>query len=206
MAETVAENPLTINLAIPPVLHCSKQRQEPRCSRDTLLLVMGLLSQGKDAEEDLPWGELGSHHCLPPVGRGTVRRAETDGEVPPEALNHAIREVMHRVCSPACPLHRLPCDSKKAKLEEVACFSSQGYFVYPHLGQVITSFSLLSAEMIFWFSKSSFCSPWAKPGWRQGLEHCSVLLVTEAGMDCPLKAAISGCGCVFTAKKSCFSV
>lgn len=34
---------------------------------------------------------------LPPVAAGTVRRAETDGEVPPEALSHAIREVVHRV-------------------------------------------------------------------------------------------------------------
>lgn len=45
--------PLAINLAFPSVTYQSNQRQERRHSRETLLLAMGLLSPGKDEEDEL---------------------------------------------------------------------------------------------------------------------------------------------------------
>lgn len=49
----ISGSPLAINLAFPSVTYQSNQRQERRHSRETLLLAMGLLSPGKDEEDEL---------------------------------------------------------------------------------------------------------------------------------------------------------
>lgn len=122
-------------------------------------------------------------------GTGTVRSTEPDGEtcLRPCALSRVIQGVMCRMCSPACPLHRLPCDSQQVKLEEAACFLDERCFPHLHLGQVIASFFLLSAEVVSQFSRCPSCSPWAKPGWRLGRERCPGLFSARGtGIGCAL--------------------
>lgn len=138
-------------------------------------------------------------------GTGTVRSTEPDGEtrLRPCALSRVIQGVMCWMCSPDCPLYRPPVTlSRSNGKKQLVFFLAERYLLRLHLGQVIASFFLLSAEVISLFSRCPSCSPWAKPGWRLGRERCPGLFSARGtGIGCTLctdslKPAVLGHSCV----------
>lgn len=117
----IRTRPLTINLSSPSVINCSNQRQDLRWSRATLLLAVGLRSPGKDVEDELPWGEQGSH-CLQWDRHCKKHRAwwrDASEALCPEPC-HSRGDVLDVL--PGLPSVQAPCDSQQVKREEAACF------------------------------------------------------------------------------------